>query len=149
MEQVDIRFHYYWRSVESQPDVKYYFPEKISRHLRAHWSWPAVYRWVVFQSEPGDLKQLYIGEAKILSRRIGNYLNPGRTQQTSQRLNRVFTEEVNNGRKVIMEVLEFETFDTGAISISPADLDNVKVRRFLEGLFILHYQNKGYKVLNA
>jgi len=146
---VNIALKYKWIPVENQPGVHYQFPEEISSHFRANWNGPAVYRWIVFQQEPGDLRQLYVGETELLPRRIYGYLNPGPSQRTNQRLKAEFEKELSNGHKVILEVLSFESLSIEGISISMGDLTDKMVRRVLESLFTMYYSKSGYIVLNA
>ena len=146
---MNIALKYKWIPVENQPGVRYQFPEEISSYFRANWNGPAVYRWIVFQQEPGDLWQLYVGETELLPRRIYGYLNPGPSQRTNQRLKAKFEEGLRNGYKVTLEVLSFESFSFESISISMDDLTDKVVRRFLESLFTIYYSKSRYTVLNA
>jgi len=146
-EELSISLHYAWRPVENKSGAPYLYPDGSG--IAAERDGPAVYRWVIYEKQPGDLKRLYIGEAELLSRRVYGYLNPGPSQQTNIRLKARFEEEMKADNKVTLETLEFEPFDMAGVSISMQDLADKRVRRFLEGLFTLLYSRSGYTVLNA
>jgi len=57
---------------------------------------PGVYRFTLTSAE-ADLIGVYIGESDNLSRRMGNYRNPGPTQPTNQRLNAQICELITSG----------------------------------------------------
>jgi hypothetical protein len=144
-----IILEYEWVPVESAPSVLYLFPEEISSHLRVNWDGPAVYRWVVFDQEPGDLRRLYVGETELLPRRIYGYLNPGPSQFTNLRLKGEFEKELRDQHRVTLEVLSFAPFSIESVPISMDDLSDKTLRRFLENLFATYYSKSGYTVLNA
>lgn len=64
---------------------------------------PAVYCFTV--TLPGGQQRRDIGEAVDLARRFGNYRNPGPTQQTSQRINKVLLEALAAGAAVAVEAV--------------------------------------------
>lgn len=146
---MNILFQYDWIPVEIRPSQRYFFPGEINSYFRENWGGPAIYRWVVFEHEPGDLRHLYVGEAESLPRRIYGYLNPGPTQRTNQRLKAAFEQQISRGRKVVLDVLNFDPFEIEGVAIAIGDLENKWVRRFLEGLFTMYYSRSGYSVLNA
>src|SRR5450756_646646 len=138
-----------WVPVQTAPGVPYRFPQELTPHFRTVYAGPAVYRWVVYQQEPGDLRRLYVGEADQLPRRLYHYLHPGPSQQTNQRLNAEFVKETQAGRSVTLEVLQFKPFQFRDALFSMADLEDKMVRRFLENLFSMYFTKVGYTVLNA
>ena len=146
---LNIQLGYQWRPVESTAGVRYMFPEQITRSFPAIWKAPAVYRWVLFRDEPGDQPILYVGETDRLARRIKQYVDPGPTQKTNLRVNAHFTEEMKKGFHVALDVLEFEPFRLGAVTVSQDDLRDKFLRRLLENLLAFHYSQAGITVLNA
>ena len=146
---MNIALAYEWRPAENEPGIPYHFPEKISPHFRSNWGRPAVYRWRLLQQQSGDLGRLYIGETHRLSQRINQYVNPGPTQKTNQRLNALFEQELRIGHQIALEVLEFEPFNLEEITLSMLDLRDKPVRRFLENLIEIYHRKSGYEVLNS
>ena len=146
---MNIALAYEWRPVENGPGIPYQFPEKISSHFRSNWGRPAVYRWRILQHQSGASRRLYVGETHRLSQRINQYVNPGPTQKTNQRLNAFFEQELRSGHKIALEVLEFEPFNLEEFTISMHDLRDKPVRRFLENLFEIYHRRSGFQVLNA
>lgn len=149
MRRIDVASISRWTAVENAPGVQYSFPEKMSRHFRECWDGPAIYRWVVFDQVPGDLRRLYVGEAEQLPRRVFGYLNPGPTQRTNQRLNELFQQELRNGHNITLEVLALDPFDLDGFPITVQDLADKQVRRLLEDTFVVYYSKAGYTLLNA
>jgi len=58
---------------------------------------PALYR---FRIRHGGREAAYLGESENLSRRFGNYRNPGPTQQTSLRINQTLRDALKNGAEI-------------------------------------------------
>lgn len=103
----------------------------------------------MFNQDVSDLRRLYIGETQDLPNRIHQYLNPGPSQKTNQRIKDVFRQDLESGRKVVLDVLAFDPFCLEDVAITQQDLSTKMVRHFLEGLFGTWYLKSGYHVLNA
>jgi len=78
---------------------------------------------------------LYIGESDNLSRRFGNYRNPGPTQQTSLRINQFLTDLLTSGGEVSVSLAMKAAIDTAGGRI-PVDFSDKNIRRLFECLAI-------------
>jgi len=93
--------------------------------------------------------KIYIGETEFLPSRINQYVYPGPSQKTNQRLKQLFEGEIKKGNQVYLEVLIFEDFKFGDFLFSMDILNDKNVRCFLENYFLIHYkQNNKYELLN-
>ncbi|SEQ23831.1 hypothetical protein SAMN04488000_102271 [Lentzea albida] len=78
----------------------------------------AIYR-LTFAASTGR-PRIYIGETDDLRRRVGNYRNPGPTQQTSQRLHHELVRHLSSGGTVSLSVaIEAELETDGRRSALP------------------------------
>jgi hypothetical protein len=143
--QLDIR----WESVETSPGVAYRFPDPITQFLRERWTRPAVYRWSVHEPASGQVRLYYVGESARFVRRLRSYLHPGPRQRTALRLHARFNEELQRGRRVELEVLQFDQIEVAGEVFEPHDLRGTSVRRLLENLLIVRHQRAGDILLNA
>ena len=57
---------------------------------------PGIYRFIVRSSDGLD-QRFYVGESDNLSRRMGNYRNPGQTQPTNVRLHTLLVSTLGAG----------------------------------------------------
>lgn len=89
---------------------------------------PGVYR-LVFQGPPPQ--HVYVGEAADLRRRMGNYRNPGPTQQTSLRVNGLLIDHLAGGGTGRLSVAFSVEISQGR-GRAPADLSNSNLRRLAE-----------------
>ena len=144
---MELMFAHQW-SPAKNGSTSYHYGESVSPDFKLMWAKPAVYRWNVFQSAPGDLKMAYVGEAEILTRRIYHYSHPGPSQQTNLRLKAYFERQISEGHRVLLEVLDFEPFTLNGLVVSPADLTDKLVRRFVESLAGLWTKQDGFTLLN-
>ena len=86
LSEVGIRLSYQWQSVLKGENETYFFPDAITPFMKMRYKGPAIYRWNVHKSTPGDKKLVYVGEAKELCPgRIKGYLDPGSSQKNQQR----------------------------------------------------------------
>ena len=148
MNTLNLKLEYEWRPVEGELGKPYRFPNALTSHLKAQAASPAVYRWVIYHEEPGDLRKLYIGETEQLSRRIYHYLKPGPSQQTNLRMNALFLEEISRGNKVCLDTLDFEPFRVNDHEVTMNSLENKTIRRFVEHLLAFQYATAGDEVFN-
>ena len=90
---------------------------------------PALYR---FRLSGAQATRHYIGEAVNLRRRFGNYRNPGPSQETSNRLNKVLTNHLAAGGTVEVDLITADI--TLSIDGRSANFDLVDkaTRRLLE-----------------
>lgn len=145
---MNIATDFRWKPFASMNGDSYAFPAPVGSKSYSQWNGPAAYRWVVFQTDPGDLRCLYIGETANLTRRVNFYLHPGPTQQTNVRIKKLLQEQCAEGRRATLEVLEFDHIAIDEIGITMADFKHKYVRCLLENLFILYFLRAGYDVLN-
>lgn len=150
-EQLDITFQLSckWLPVMSNETEIYTFPDKITPFMKLHYRIPAIYRWHIYKSKPGDLKQIYIGEAvQLCPQRLNGYLRPGPSQQTNIRINKMFNELINDGRHIQLEYLDFDVVKIEDIEIISENLIDKHVRRMLEEVMVIYSTHKGYTILN-
>jgi hypothetical protein len=150
LELALVNFAYEWLPVEQAPGIAYHFPEDPSALLKKHWVMkPAVYRWLVYKTIPGDLKEIYVGETDQLSRRIQHYLRPGPSQATNKRINYLFHQRAAAGCRIVLQYLSFTAFHVGGHVFSPNDLTKKHIRVALEHLFFSFAVAEGYTLHNA
>jgi hypothetical protein len=88
MNALQIKLAYEWQTVLLREKVEYLFPMAISPFMRTRYKGPAIFKWEVYQTTPGDKKMVYIGEAQELCpKRLYGYLNPGSTQLANKKVN--------------------------------------------------------------
>lgn len=94
---------------------------------------PGLYRLCIRQ---GGKDAVYIGETDNLSRRFGNYRNPGPTQQTSKRINAKLLDALRAGADIaVAVVLSGAWIDWGA-GPQDADLSSKVIRCLFENAAI-------------
>jgi hypothetical protein len=142
-----LNFQHRWEAVESRPETSHFFPEAVTRHVTANYSLPAVHRWALLDTE-GQLVAVYFGETENLARRIQQYLNPGRGQQTNIRLKVLFEGELRKGLSIQLHYLTFQPFSVCGQQFSFHDLRQSYVRRFLESLVLALEREHGPQILN-
>jgi hypothetical protein len=147
MTELNIKLDFNWEKVLSSQNEPYTFPNDLSDYMKKRYNLPAIYRWLVYHGD--KLESVYIGEAEILCpRRIYHYLHPGPSQMTNIRINELFTQLVNEGRKITLEILVFKEFVLDGKAVSISDLYKKTVRVFLEHLMMVHHENSGVMSLN-
>lgn len=144
-----IDFKFEWISVFNNDNIEYSFPQHVDRSKKSKYHIPTVYRWILRNQNGKKTKNIYVGEASELARRIYHYVNPGGDQQTNIRLNQLFAELTTKGFLVLVEQLKFEPFEIGGHVISESSLKNKLTRRFIEHMMATFYENEGYNVINA
>lgn len=153
MNKVELRLEisYEWSTVESLDGTAYRFPGPVLPRMSALYKNASIYRWV-FYSKDGQLASVYFGETDNLARRIGQYLAPGKTQQTNIRLNKHLIEHSEQGLIAGMEMLKLGSFKINGIDLASNCLDGGSVRKLIESLLIVEFQgnatNSECKVLN-
>lgn len=144
---LDIHLDFSWEKVLVNQRESYFFPNNISAYMKKKYNSPAIYRWLVHNND--RLESIYIGEAEILCpRRIYHYLHPGPSQMTNIRINKLFNQLTNEGKKITLERLIFKDFVFDDKLISMSDLKKKTVRVFLEHLLLVHHDNTGMTLLN-
>lgn len=148
-DKIVIGFYYDWIPVLRNEDEIYLFPNALTSFMSRLYKAPAIYRWNIYRETPADARIIYIGEGqRLVPDRIKGYLKPGPSQMTNKRLNARFREFIQNGYKVLLEILRFDEMYLGDSAFKQSDLKNKHFRRFLEHMLITYYQQKGYTMLN-
>jgi hypothetical protein len=149
MNRIQVELLYEWEAILRNENEAYFFPQETTGAMGRTYRGPAIYRWNIYANTPSDRKLVYIGETQALSpRRIRGYLKPGPSQKTNQRLKSEFHKYLEQGLQIRLEVLKFDKIAAGDYILTPGDLDDKHVRRFIEGLLITYYKRLGFTVLN-
>ena len=128
-----------WIPVESNSGTAYRYPVQVTQRMKTMYEGPAVYRWLVSSPE-ADLVAAYFGETDSLARRIGQYLSPGKSQQTNLRIKVYFDEKLKENYTIAIERLQFQPFFIKQAEINQGSLGHSQVRKFLEGFAFLEFQ---------
>lgn len=94
---------------------------------------PGLYRLRLRTSEGHDSN--YVGESDNLRRRFGNYRNPGPTQQTSLRINRLIRDVLSSGGQISMAIAD-EARLVAVGQAEQSDLKQKSARRLFENFAI-------------
>jgi hypothetical protein len=92
---------------------------------------PGLYRLRLRNSAGRESK--YVGESDNLQRRFGNYRNPGPTQQTSLRINKVIRELLISGGQISVSIAQNVWIESAQEKLR-ADLSRKAVRCLFENL---------------
>ena len=95
---------------------------------------PALY---CFKVRRGGRESRYVGETDNLNRRMGNYRNPGLTQQTSLRMNAILKSELLAGSEIAISVVTGGAWIETPKGRKAADLSSKVVRCLLENAAIV------------
>ncbi len=136
-----------WNPVHSIENVPYSFPNEITDYMKSNYKSSTVYRWVLVKSD-GTIRY-YIGQTdRLAPRRIRQYLKPGPTQKTSQRIHDELNRTVINGGNNRLEHLTFSQFTINNQIITQVSLSDPHTRKFLEELFTVLAKANGEILLN-
>jgi hypothetical protein len=128
-----------WIPIESNFGTAYRYPVQVTARMRAMYEKPAVYRWLVTSPE-SKLLAAYFGETDSLARRIGQYISPGKSQQTNLRIKAYFDEKLKEKCTIAIEALQFQPFSMKEIEIDEGSLRHSQVREFLESFALSEFQ---------
>lgn len=145
--QAGMVFH--WEQVRADPAHRFEFPGDVTAYMRREYAGPAIYRWVVFDLTIGDRKEMYVGEAEDLCRRITQYLQPGPSQLTNKRLHALFQSYRAQGHSVTIQRLRFESLSLGEFDMSQTDLFSKHTRVFIEHMLVTYYSKAGFVLING
>ena len=144
--------HVQWRSALSADSAPYYFPDRFTPYFRKNYSVSAVYRWRVMRVGSEMKERIYIGEAEHLVTRIQRVRTPSRKAKegdTNKRLNKLFTEYLSEGRKIVLDIADIEPFEVNSIRFDHSALGHRFRRRALENLLLAIAEVSGdYELLN-
>jgi hypothetical protein len=145
----NLHLKFEWELVQYEEDRTYQFPNVISPFMKARYKEPAIYRWSVFKESFEECNTVYIGESTELIRRINGYLKPGISQQTNIRMNALFTEYIDKGFSIYIELMRIESLIINNKSYSQDDLNNKYMRRLIENFLIVDHLSNNYTILNS
>lgn len=148
METLRIEIAHEWRTVESAPGKIYRYPEEVTDAMRRALTGPAIYRWNIYESAPGDLQTVWVGETDNLPNRIYLYRNPKPGQEPYARTKVRLVDAMTSGRRVTLETLYFEPWSIGNATITRSDLSEQAVRKFLADTLMFALARSGYTVWN-
>lgn len=103
---------------------------------------PGVYRFTLLEAG-GDVRSYYVGESENLFQRMNGYRNPGPTQATNQRINRILQDLLEDGGSVRVAVVLEATLDGDHL-----DLAHRSARLLVENSALLHLATEGAVVEN-
>jgi hypothetical protein len=107
---------------------------------------PAVYRFEILHKD--GRKSLYIGEAKIINRRFGNYRTGSKRQKTSHRIRNVLEQVLQEGAEIFVSaVINNAFFDKGDGPV-PIDLSSKSARCCLENAALIFADDGKIEILN-
>jgi hypothetical protein len=106
---------------------------------------PALYR---LRIRLGEHESVYIGETDNLSRRFGNYRNPGPSQQTSKRINAKLLETLRDGAEIAVAIVRSGAWVDWGTGAQEADLSSKVVRCLFENAAISNGGGHDVEMLN-
>ncbi|HEX7474536.1 MAG TPA: hypothetical protein VF318_01120 [Dehalococcoidales bacterium] len=149
MNALQIKLAYEWQTVLLREKVEYLFPMAISPFMRTRYKGPAIFKWEVYQTTPGDKKMVYIGEAQELCpKRLYGYLNPGSTQLANKKVNTEFRGYLKEHLKIKLEVCEIQELTLGESLFDMKALNDKHVRRLVSELMIVEHTGRGFTVMD-
>jgi hypothetical protein len=130
-----LEIEFWWRP------TGYNYPDPISKDLKTKHNHPAVYRWAIYPPTSTDPGAQYIGETANLVKRAQQYLKPGRTQKTNQRLKEILDGQLIQGTRIQLETFELKQFEILAgedsILVSTFELHDQFKRKMMENFAVL------------
>ena len=106
---------------------------------------PALYR---LRIRLGERESVYIGETDNLSRRFGNYRNPGPSQQTSRRINATLLGALQGGAEIAVAIVRSGAWIDWGTGSQEADLSSKVVRCLFENAAISDGDGHNIEMLN-
>ena len=109
---------------------------------------PAIYRWAFFKCGVAFPVKVYVGETENLSRRIGQYTKPHRTQQTNFEVHDEIEKSIKDGFKVWLEILKIEPVMINRVNLCNENLCDPFVREMIENFVLADIDTAYCVVLN-
>lgn len=107
---------------------------------------PALYR---FRLRKNGEEFFYVGETNNLQRRLGNYRNPGASQKTSIRINKILKDKLKKGYEIALSVITLgNAWFVTSQTKEEADLTSKTVRCLFENAAILKSRSADIECLN-
>jgi hypothetical protein len=148
MDQFQIKLTYEWESVLLRENVAYLFPLAISPFMRNRYKGPAVFKWDIYQNNPGDKKLVYIGEARELCpQRLYGYLNPGPTQLANKKINTEFRGYLKEKWKIKLDICHIQEMILGTSVFDVKALGDKHLRRLVAEAMIIEHCKRGFNVM--
>jgi hypothetical protein len=147
MDQIQLKLSYEWQPVFLREKVEYLFPVPITPSMRINYRPPAVFKWDIFTTTPGDKKLVYIGDAQELCpKRLYGYLNPGPTQKTNQKINAEFREYLKEKLSIGLYICKINEISFGEATPARVSLDDKYIRLMIVNAMIYNHKQKGFTV---
>jgi hypothetical protein len=147
MDQLQIQFDYQWDPIFLRENVEYLFPMSVSPFMRTRYKGPAVFRWEVFQKNPGDKKLVYIGEApEFCTRRLYSFLNPGPTQAANKKVNTEFNAYLKENLKIRLDICRVQDINFGGTLLDTKAFADKHYRRLVVEAMIIDHIKRGFTV---
>jgi hypothetical protein len=147
MDQIQLKLTYEWQPVFLREKVEYLFPMAITPSMRTKYREPAVFKWDVYNTKPGDKKMVYIGDAQELCpKRLYGYLNPGPTQKTNQKINGEFRAFLKEKLSIGLYTCVISEISFGEAAPVKVSVDDKYVRLMIVNAMIINHKNKGFTV---
>jgi len=141
---LELKAAWTWVPVEDSGE-QVTFPVGASDSLRARWTRPALYRWVIVSGN--KVQAVHIGEAEDLAGRIYQYSNPGAGNQAAARIKKAFTDHLFRGDEIRLEVCQLQSFIVDGRAVDDAGLRDAALRRALEHLITYEARLSGTRIL--
>jgi hypothetical protein len=150
MEVLQIKITYEWQPVLLREKVDYLFPMAITPFMRTKYKEPAIFKWDVYQKNPGDKKLVYIGDAQELCpKRLYGYLNPGPTQKTNQKINTEFRGYLKEKLSIGLHMCNIREIVYKDSVLGKEALDEKYMRLMIVNAMTLEHKNKGFTVIET
>ena len=107
---------------------------------------PGLYKFCIAQS--GVVRRIYIGESDNLARRFSHYRNPGPSQQTNIRMNRILTDHLREGAVLSVLTITQDCWTVMASEEIRANLSSKLVRRMFEHFAAAMHNDSEVQLLN-
>ena len=128
-------------------NVEYLFPMAVSPFMRTRYKGPAVFKWEIFQKNPGDKKLVYIGEApEFCPRRLYGYLNPGPTQHANKKINTEFKGYLKENLKIKLDICRIQDMSFGGAMLDIKAFENKHFRRLVVESMIIDHEKRGFTI---
>lgn len=149
MQNIQISLTSAWQPVYLRDGVEYQFPMAISPYMRSKYRIPAVFKWDIYQTRPGDKKLVYIGEAQELCpKRLYGYLNPGPTQLANKKVNTDFRGYLKEKLGIRLEICLVQEVRFGETLLKETSLNDKHIRRLISEALIVEHTQKGFTVVD-
>jgi hypothetical protein len=149
MRELQIKLIYEWQAVYLRENTEYIFPMAISPYMRSRYKSPALFKWDIFQNNPGDKKLVYIGECQELCpQRLYSYLNPGPTQLANKKVNTDFRNYLKENLHIRLAICQFQEIKFEESLLDSGALTDKHIRRLLSEALIVEHRKTEFTVVD-